>query len=104
MSESEHPAITVYLAARVFDSRKSTSRMRKRKGRKVRVRSGGMRHCWSLRLQRWTPEEVQRIIIETFTRLAQEDEIRWATKIKIATTAAASTESPPPGNSTTPTG
>lgn len=64
---SEHPSVTVYVSARVYDATKAR---RDRKGRRI---GGGMRHCWSIRLERWSPEEVERHIIELFTRLAAEE-------------------------------
>lgn len=64
---SEHPPVTVYLGARVYDATRSH---RDRKGRRV---GGGMRHCWSMRLERWTAEEVERHIVALFTRLADEE-------------------------------
>lgn len=67
MAEAAHPPVTVYVSARVYDRSRD---IRSKRGRR---KSGGMRHCWSLRLERWTPEEVELIIRETFTRLAAEE-------------------------------
>lgn len=64
---TDHPPVTVYLSARVYDAAQPR---RDRKGRRI---GGGMRHCWSIRLERWTPEEVERHIIELFTRLNAEE-------------------------------
>jgi hypothetical protein len=57
----------VYVSGRVYDA---TRARRDRKGRRI---GGGMRHCWSIRLERWTPEEVERHIIALFTRLSDEE-------------------------------
>lgn len=67
MATSEHPPVTVYLSARVYDA---ANPRRDRKGRRI---GGGMRHCWSIRLERWSAAEVERHIIELFTRLADEE-------------------------------
>ena len=63
---AESSAVTVYLNARVYDA---TIKRRSRLGRRL---GGGMRHCWNIKLQRWSPAEVRQIIIDTFTRLADE--------------------------------
>jgi hypothetical protein len=64
------PPVTVYLSARVYDKAREIKR-RTRAGKTKR--SGGMRHCFSIRLERWTPQEVEQHIIDLFTRLATEE-------------------------------
>jgi hypothetical protein len=56
---SDGPTLTVYLRASVRDNSARGSRPAA---------------AWSLRLQRWPPDEVYRIIVETFTKLAAEED------------------------------
>lgn len=56
---SDTPLVTVYLQAAVRDHA---------------VKGSKRKHAWTLRLQRWPPEEVYRVIVETFEKMARTED------------------------------